>query len=162
MTPFNYQNCQGARPQWGGKWVYTTKQNQDGIVSFKARYVAKGYNQVKGIDYQETFAPTANITSIRVLMQLAVNHDLVVHQMDVKTAYLHAPIDQEIYIDQPQGFEEVVENGSKLVYRLKKSLMALNNQAEIGIKYCMNILRDAVLLETLLITVYTRSKLEIR
>jgi hypothetical protein len=109
----------------GGKWVYTTKQNQDGIVSFKARYVAKGYNQVKGIDYEETFAPTANITSIRVLMQLAVNHDLVVHQMDVKTAYLHAPIDQEIYIDQPQGFEEVAENGSKLVYRLKKSLYGL-------------------------------------
>ena len=129
MTPLNYQNCQGVRPQWGGRgggeWVYTTKQNQDGIVSFKARYVAKGYNQVKGIDYQETFAPTANITSIRVLMQLAVNHDLVVHQMDVKTAYLHAPIDQEIYIDQPQGFEEVAENGSKLVYRLKKSLYDL-------------------------------------
>ena len=59
---------------------------------------AKGYNQVKGIDYEETFAPTANIISIRALMQLAVNHDLVVHQMDVKTAYLHAPIDQEIYI----------------------------------------------------------------
>ncbi len=58
-------------------------------------------------------------------MQLAVNHDLVVHQMDVKTAYLHAPIGQEIYIDQPQGLEEVAENGSKLVYRLKKSLYSL-------------------------------------
>ena len=58
-------------------------------------------------------------------MQLAVNHDLIVHQMDVKTAYLHAPIDQKIYIDQPQGFEEVAENGSKLVYRLKKSLYSL-------------------------------------
>ena len=73
----------------GGKWVYTTKQDQNGIETFKARYVAKGYSQVKGIDYQETFAPTASITSIRVLMQLAVKHDLIVHQMDVKSACPH-------------------------------------------------------------------------
>ena len=92
--------------------MYTIKQDQNGIETFKARYVAKGYSQVKGIDYQETFAPTAaSITSIRVLMQLAVKHDLIVHQMDVKTAYLHAPITQELYIDQPQGFEEVSESG---------------------------------------------------
>ena len=76
-----------------------------------------GNSQVKGIDYQETFAPTASITSIRVLMQLAVKHDLIVHQMDVKTVYLHAPITQELYIDQPQGFEEVSESGERLVYR---------------------------------------------
>ncbi|CAB4032084.1 Hypothetical predicted protein, partial [Paramuricea clavata] len=97
----------------GRKWVYTTKQDQNGIEIFKARYVAKGYSQVKGIDYQEIFAPTASITSIRVLMQLAVKHDLIVHQMDVKTAYLHAPITQELYIDQPQGFEEVSESSER-------------------------------------------------
>ena len=84
MILTNYQLYQKVKLQWGGKWVYTTKQDQNGIETFKARYVAKGYSQVKGIDYQETFAPTASITSIRVLMQLAVKYDLIVHQMDVK------------------------------------------------------------------------------
>ena len=105
--------------------MYTTKQDQNGIEISKARYVAKGYSQVKGTDYQETFSPTASITSIRVLMQLAVKYDLIVHRMDVKTAYLHAPITQELYIDQPQGFEEVSNSGERLVYRLKKSLYGL-------------------------------------
>lgn len=72
----------------------------------KARFVAKGYSQQLGIDYGETFSPTANLTSIRVLLQKAAQENLLLHQMDVKTAYLHAPIDYEIYIDQPEGYEE--------------------------------------------------------
>ena len=84
----------------GGRWVYTIKESSTGAKTFKARYVAKGYSQVRGIDFQETFAPTANLTSLRVLMQMAAQHDLVLHQMDVKTAYLNAPIDCEIYMDQ--------------------------------------------------------------
>ena len=74
----------------GGRWVYTIKESSTGAKTFKARYVAKGYSQVKGIDFQETFAQTANLTSLRVLMQMAAQHDLVLHQMDVKTAYLNA------------------------------------------------------------------------
>ena len=109
----------------GGKWVFSKKENPKGDEILKARYVAKGYSQVEGIDYQETFAPTANISSIRALMQLAVQNDLIVHQMDVKTAYLHAPIDHEIYMDQPEGFEEGSEHGEKMVYKLKKSLYGL-------------------------------------
>lgn len=57
------------------------------------RYVAKEYSQVEGIDYKETLSPTANMTSVRALMQVAVQEDLILHEMDVKTAYLHAPID---------------------------------------------------------------------
>ena len=109
----------------GGKWVYCTKENADGQKSFKARYVAKGYNQIKGIDYTETFSPTANITSVRALMQIAVHNNLTVHQMDVKTAFLHAPIDTEIYLEQPEGFEVKSNDGEKLVYRLKKSIYGL-------------------------------------
>lgn len=109
----------------GGKWVYAIKEDFEGTRRFKARYVAKGYNQVKGIDYKETFAPTANITSIRILMQLVVQNDLIVHQMDVKTAYLHAPIAEEIYLEQPEGFEVLSDTGEKLVYKLKKSLYGL-------------------------------------
>ena len=109
----------------GGKWVYCTKENADGQKSFKARYVAKGYNQIKGIDYTETFSPTANITSVRALMQIAAHNNLTVHQMDVKTAFLHAPIDTEIYLEQPEGFEVKSNDGEKLVYRLKKSIYGL-------------------------------------
>lgn len=109
----------------GGKWVYTIKESAEGSETFKARYVAKGYSQVEGIDYQETFAPTASISSVRVLMQLAAQYDLEVHQMDVKTAYLHAPIDHEIFMDQPEGFERMSENGERMVYKLKKSLYGL-------------------------------------
>ena len=95
----------------GGKWVYAVKENVEKGKIFKARYVAKGYSQTEGIDYHETFAPTANLTSVRALMQVAVQNDLIVHQMDVKTAYLHAPIDEEIFLEQPQGFEKTSETG---------------------------------------------------
>ena len=98
-----------------------------GAKTFKARYVAKGYSQVRGNDFQETFAPTANLTSLRVLMQMAAQHDLVLHQMDVKTAYLNAPIDCEIYMDQAKGFEVPSENGGRLVYKLNKSLYSLRH-----------------------------------
>ena len=104
--------------------MFTVKENSDGLESYKARYVAKGFSQVEGIDYKETFAPTANITSIRSLMQIAAQHDLILHQMDVKTAYLNAPIDCEIYMEQDEGFEIQSENG-RLVYKLNKSLYGL-------------------------------------
>lgn len=109
----------------GGKWVYTIKENGGMGKLLKARYVAKGYSQTEGIDYHETFAPTADLTSVRALMQIAVQNDLIVHQMDVKTAYLHAPIDEDIYLEQPEGFESTSVTGEKLVYKLKKSLYGL-------------------------------------
>jgi Reverse transcriptase (RNA-dependent DNA polymerase) len=80
----------------GGKWVYAVKLGPNGEEQFKARYVAKGYLQTQDIDYHEIFSPTARMTSVRMLMQLAVQQDLILHQMDVKTAYLNAPVDCEI------------------------------------------------------------------
>lgn len=59
---------------------------------------------MKGVDYKETFDPTANLPPVRALLQIAAQHDLILHQMDVKTAYLNAPIDCEIYMDQAEGF----------------------------------------------------------
>jgi hypothetical protein len=114
-----------ARKAVGGRWVYNVKINQDGEERYKARFVAKGYSQLPDIDYQETFSPTARITSVRILMQLAVQYNLIVHQMDVKTAYLNAPIDCELYVEQPEGFEKMGKNGEKLFCRLKKSLYGL-------------------------------------
>jgi len=66
------------------------------------RHVAKGYSQVAGIDYNETFSPTASKTSVWSLMQVAAQYDLELHQMDIKTVYLHAPIDCEVHIEQPE------------------------------------------------------------
>ena len=109
----------------GGRWVYAVKLGPNGEEKYKARFVAKGYSQIPDIDYHETFSPTARLTSVRMLMQLAVQGDLVVHQMDVKTAYLNAPIDCEIYVEQPEGFEQEGENDEKLVCKLHKSLYGL-------------------------------------
>ena len=114
-----------GRNSVGGRWVYTIKEGSDGARTYKARYVAKGYSQVRGVDYQETFAPTANLTSVRALLQIAAQHDLILHQMDVKTAYLNAPIDCEIYMDQAEGFETPSGSNGRLVYKLNKSLYGL-------------------------------------
>ena len=105
-----------------GRWVYATKEGQGGSKTFNARFVAKGYSQLPGIDYKETFAPTANMTSMRVLMQLAAQYDLTLHQMDDKAAYLNAPIDCNVYMDQPEGFEVRRQDGQKLAHKLNKSL----------------------------------------
>ena len=109
----------------GTRWVYTVKEKENGGVRYKARYVAKGYSQVPEIDYFETFSLTAKIISIRLLMQLALDFSLDLHQMDVKTAYLNAPIDCELYVEQPEGFIKYSETGERLVCKLNKSLYGL-------------------------------------
>ena len=105
--------------------MYAIKLDPNGEEKYKAPFVAKGYSQAPGIDYHETFSPTVRITSVRILMQLAIQTGMVVHQMDVKTAYLNAPIDCELYIEQPEGYERKGPNGQKLVCKLKKSLYGL-------------------------------------
>ena len=109
----------------GGRWVYVIKNDQSKNPIFKARYVAKGFNQSPSIDYEEIFSPTARLTSIRVLCQLAVQENLEIYQLDVKTAYLNADIDHEIYLEQPKGFEVIGNNGMKLVMKLNKSIYGL-------------------------------------
>ena len=109
----------------GEKGVYAIKLHPNGEEKYKARFVAKGYSQAPDIHYHETFSPTARITSVRMLMQLAIQKGMVVHQMDVKTAYLNAPMDCELYIEQPDGYERKGSNGEKLVCKLKKSLYGL-------------------------------------
>ena len=77
-----------GRKSVGGKWVYTV-MGIPGEDMYKARYVAKGYSQVKDIDYKETFAPTASFASVRMLVQLAAQNDNQLHHMDVETAYFY-------------------------------------------------------------------------
>jgi len=87
--------------------------------SYKARYVAKGYSQIEGVD-----SPTARMDTIRTLIQIGCQQDLLFHQMDVKSAYLHASIAEEIYIKQPQGHSSdptKVWRLHKLLYGVKQS-----------------------------------------
>jgi hypothetical protein len=110
----------------GCKWVFKTKFGQDGsITKRKARLVCKGYDQVHGLDYEEVFAPTVKFTSIRLALSIAAEQDWEVEQLDVETAFLNAPVEEEIYMHQPEGFERTAPDGSILVCRLKKSLYGL-------------------------------------
>jgi len=140
QTVFTVTELPSDRETIGGKWVYALKSNPDGSTKYKARYVARGFTQVSGVDYDETFSPTAKMTSVRIIMQLAAQYDLDVHQLDVKTAYLNAPIDRELYVEQPKGFE-AKSKGDKLVWRLNKSLYGLKQSG----RNWNNMLHDYIL-----------------
>ena len=93
------------------------------IDKYKARLVVKGYRQKEGLDYFDTYSPVTRITSIRRLIALAAVHDLKIHQMDVKTAFLNGELEEDIYIEQPEGF--VVPGKEEKVCRLVKSFYGL-------------------------------------
>ena len=84
------------------RWLYKIKHAADGsIEKYKARFVARGFSQVEGVDYDETFAPVARYTSIRAVIAIAAEMGWKIHQMDVKTAFLNRFIQEEVYIEQP-------------------------------------------------------------
>jgi len=108
----------------GTKRVFRNKLNEQGEVTRnKARLVAQGYNQQEGIDYTETFAPVARLEAIKLLLSYAVNHGIILYQMDVKSAFLNGVIGEEVYVKQPPGFEDLKHPDH--VYKLKKSLYGL-------------------------------------
>ena len=113
----------GVRPI-GCKWVFKLKTDKDGNVSvYKARLVAKGFKQVHGQDYEETFAPVVMIRSIRILLAIAAYYDYEIWQMDVKTAFLNGYLEEDVYMTQPEGFED--PTGTKKVCKLKRSIYGL-------------------------------------
>ena len=84
------------------RWIYKIKHVADGNVEkFKAWFVARGFSQVEGVDYEETFAPVARYTSIRAVISIAAEMGWRIHQMDVKTAFLNGVIQEEMDIEQP-------------------------------------------------------------
>lgn len=108
----------------GCKWVFKTKRDAKGnIERFKARLVAKGFTQKEGIDYRETFSPVSKKDSLRIIMALVAHYDLELHQMDVKTAFLNGNLDEDIYMDQPEGFTK--QGQEHLACKLKKSIYGL-------------------------------------
>jgi hypothetical protein len=131
----------------GCRWVLKKKLKADGTLDkYKARLVAKGYSQQEGIDYDETFSPVVKFNSIRIILAIAVNNNMLLHQMDVKTAFLNGKIDEELYMEQPEGFSNETKQVCKLqrsLYGLKQAPRAWNERIntaliEFGFSRCNN------------------------
>ena len=104
-----------------GRWVFKLKTTADGVPQrFKARWVAKGFTQRHGIDYDETYASVVKSGSVKTFLIIAASRNWEIRQYDIKTAFLNAPLDREVFVEQPHGFT----NGSK-VCRLRKALYGL-------------------------------------
>ena len=115
------------------KWIYKIKHAANGIIEkYKARFVARGFSQKEEIDYEETFAPVARYTTIRSVLALAVVMKWKINQMDVKTAFLNGVLEEEVYVEQPLGFE--THDRESHVCKLKKALY--------GLKYAQDLVRQ--------------------
>ncbi|CAD7003740.1 unnamed protein product [Ceratitis capitata] len=108
----------------GCKWVYSVKQNADGSVQrFKSRLVAKGCSQQFGINFNETFSPVVRYATIRLVIALACEYNLHLHQLDVSSAYLNSELQDDVYVKQPENF--VNEQFPNRVLKLNKALYGL-------------------------------------
>ena len=122
-----------------GRWVYKTKLTKEGnIDKFKARWVVKGFLQKYGIDYTETFANTVKPMAYRLLFALATYLDLEIQQWDIKSAFPNAPLDEEIYVIQPTGFEDKLF--PQKVCKLQKALYGLKQSARQWYKHLCQLL----------------------
>nr|GFB14122.1 copia protein [Tanacetum cinerariifolium] len=106
------------------KWIYKVKLDElGGILKNKARLVARGYRQEEGIDFEESFSPVARLEAIRIFLAYAAHNNMVVYQMDMKTAFLNGNLREDVYVSQPDGF--VDPDNPNHVYKLKKALYGL-------------------------------------
>ena len=108
----------------GTKWVFRNKLDEKGEVTRnKARLVCKGYAQEEGIDYGETFSSLARLEGVRILLAYVAYKGFKIYQMDVKSAFMNRILEEEVYIEQPEGF--VDENNANMVCKLHKALYGL-------------------------------------
>ncbi|GJV86036.1 retrovirus-related pol polyprotein from transposon TNT 1-94 [Tanacetum coccineum] len=106
------------------KWIYKVKTDEfGGVLKNKARLVSQGFRQEKGIDFEESFALVSRIEAICIFVANAANKNMMIFQMDVKTAFLNGELKEEVYVSQPEGF--VDQDNPSHVYNLKKSLYGL-------------------------------------
>jgi hypothetical protein len=104
------------------RWVYKIKRNEDGSVQkYKARLVARGLRQIAGVDYNETFSPVSKFDSIRIILCVAASEKLILRQFDVKTAFLYGNLDEILYMQQPDGYQD----GTKRAYKLNRSFICM-------------------------------------
>lgn len=119
------------------RWVFTKKLSHDSSERYKARLVIKGYSQKQGIDYTETFSPVVRFDTVRFLLSVAAKENLFLGQFDVKTAFLYGNLQENIYMKQPEGFED----GSSRVCKLIKSLYGLKQAPRCWTEHFTNFLR---------------------
>ena len=106
-----------------GEWHFAVKVNEDGkVTEYKACFVARGFTQTPGLDYHETYSPTVRLSTLRTMLACGVIPGIKFRQMDIKTAYLNAPIDKEIFLEQPQGFKQ---GDGDMACKLNRSLYRL-------------------------------------
>ena len=114
---------EGVKPI-GVKWVFKTKLNENGEVNkYKARVVAKGYAQQYRVNYIEDFAPITRPKTIQLILALAAQNSQDIFQLDVKSAFIHNELNEEIFVQQPLGYEKKGEEDK--VYKLRKALYGL-------------------------------------
>jgi hypothetical protein len=114
----------GVRPM-DCKWVFKKKTNNDGNVHiYKARLVVKGFKQIHGIDYDETFSPVVMLKSVRILLPIAAYFDYDIWKMDVKMAFLIGNLTEDVYMTQPEGFVDPKYAGK--ICKLQKSIYGLS------------------------------------
>jgi hypothetical protein len=108
------------------KWIYKTKKDAEGKVhKYKARLAARGFTQQPGIDFSETFSPVACMDTVRTVLEIFAQYKWSVYQMDVKSTFLNGNLEEEVHVEQPQGYE--VPRQEYKVYILKKSLYGLKH-----------------------------------
>ncbi|GJV21218.1 zinc finger, CCHC-type containing protein [Tanacetum coccineum] len=116
----------GCKPL-GCKWIFKRKLKVDGTVEkFKVRLVIQGFKQKSRIDYFDTYAPVARISTIRLLIAMTSINSLIIHQMDVKTTFLNGKLEEDVYMNQPQGF--IMSGNENKVCKLIKSLYGLKQE----------------------------------
>ena len=107
-----------------GRWVFKKKQMENEDFLFKARWVVKGYTQQEGIDYTKTYTSVVNKATTKIILAVAAVQGYYIEQMDIVTAFLYGPLEEEVYVEQPTGFsakgkEDLVCLLNKALYRLK-------------------------------------------
>jgi hypothetical protein len=126
---FEITTLPAGRRAIGCKWIHKLKYDDQGCLSrYKSRLVALGCRQVEGIDYNETFAPVAKFTSIRTILALTAIHDWELDQMDVKTAFLHGDLQEDVYLTPPASHRTHPQS----VWKLKKSLYGLKQASMVS------------------------------
>nr|GEZ19147.1 retrovirus-related Pol polyprotein from transposon TNT 1-94 [Tanacetum cinerariifolium] len=106
------------------KWIYKVKLDKlGGILKNKARLVARGYRQEERIDFEESFALVPRLEAIRIFLAFTAHMNMIVYQMDVKTAFLNGILHKEVYVSQPDVFMD--QDNPNHVYKLKKALYGL-------------------------------------
>ena len=119
-----------GRSAIGCRWAFKLKRGPDGSIQrYKARFVAKGYSQRPGVDYLETYSPVVKLDSLRCILSIASSRDLDMMQLDVKTAFLHGEVIEELYVNQPEGF--IADGNESLVCKLHKGLYGLKQSSRL-------------------------------